>query len=235
MTDMRLFGCVKRKIIVTGHYGSGKTEFSVSLAMLHAGHVGEKLALVDLDIVNPYFRARERREMLEAAGVKLYGDHFDTAITAEIPALGANVRIPLEDSSCRVIIDAGGNDAGALVLNQFTKYFTDDDTTVLAVVNACRPDTADVQGVLAHIASIESATGLKITQLVNNTHLLTETTAQMIHRGFELCTQVCNQTGIELLCSCYPKNTVDPMELSGISGFLVPMGLYMQTSWLDNR
>ena len=123
MTDERFFERTGRKIIITGHYGSGKTEFAVSLALLLAARNIGKLALIDLDIVNPYFRSRERRELLNGAGIPVYGSIFEQEVTAELPALSASLRAPLEDAQCRVIIDAGGNDSGALVLNQFTKYF----------------------------------------------------------------------------------------------------------------
>ena len=232
MVDVRLFDSTGRKLIVTGHYGSGKTEFSVSFAMLYAAQTKKKLALIDLDIVNPYFRSRERRGMLEEVGVKIYGDWYDANITAEIPALSANVRTPLEDKSCKVIIDSGGNGAGALVLNQFSKYFID-DTTVIVVVNASRPETNTSSGVIEHIDAIETATGLKITELVNNTHLITETTADVIRRGNELCMQVCQDTGRTLRCNCYPVGIVDPKQLTGISGLIMPMGLQMRPTWLD--
>ena len=119
----------KRILIITGHYGSGKTEFAVSYALLTArsgARAYPKTALIDLDIANPYFRSRERRDMLEAAGIGVYGSLYKTEITAELPALSATVRTPLEDEDCFVIVDAGGNDSGALVLNQFKKYFTPD-------------------------------------------------------------------------------------------------------------
>ena len=57
-----------RVSIITGHYGTGKTELAVNLALALAAE-GGPVMLADLDIVNPYFRSRERRPMLEAAGV----------------------------------------------------------------------------------------------------------------------------------------------------------------------
>lgn len=52
--------CTHRLSIVTGHYGTGKTEFAVNLALsLAAGEA--QVMLADLDIVNPYFRSRERK------------------------------------------------------------------------------------------------------------------------------------------------------------------------------
>ena len=233
MTDLKIFEQAGRKIIVTGHYGSGKTEFSVSLAMLLAAGGAGKVAIIDLDIVNPYFRSRERRDILKEAGISLYGSAFDTEVTAEMPALGAGTRAPLEDDGCRVIVDAGGNDSGALVLNQFMKYFTDGETTVLAVLNANRPETRDVSGAIEHISAIEAVTGLPVTGIVNNCHLLRETTADTVIKGHELCIKVCGATGKRLWCDCYPSGIVAEEELSGLSGCLIPLGLYMRPAWLD--
>ena len=233
MTDVRLLEKVGRKIIVSGHYGSGKTEFSVSLAMIIAAKSTERTAIIDLDIVNPYFRSRERRDILEDNGIAVYGSLYKEEITAEMPALGANVRAPLEDTGCRVIIDSGGNDSGAIVLNQFKRYFTDDDTTMLMVVNANRPDTRDAAGVLEHINAIESITGLSVSGLVNNCHLLRETTADMVRKGHELCKKVCEITGKVLYYDCYPAQIITPEELAGLSDSLMPIGLYMRPTWLD--
>ena len=225
---------IGRKTIITGHYGSGKTEFAVSLAMILAKEhkKDDGLALIDLDIINPYFRSREQRDMLQNEGITIYGSAFDTEVTTELPALSASLRAPLESNSCRVIIDVGGNDIGAIVLNQFSKYFLS-DTTVLAVVNINRPDTSDLDSVLEHIASIEFITKLEISCVVNNTHLLRETTADDIKRGYDLCMKVCQETGKSLLCSCYPEGIVSPDELKEIPGILVPLGLYMRPTWLD--
>ena len=48
---------MKRFVIFAGNYGSGKTELSLNTAM----GLSEKgrTVLVDMDIVNPYFRSAE--------------------------------------------------------------------------------------------------------------------------------------------------------------------------------
>ena len=230
---MRFFTQISRIVIITGHYGSGKTEFAVSLAMLLAAEESSRLAVIDLDIVNPYFRSRERREMLEEAGVAVYGSLYKSEVTAEMPALSASIRIPLEDAGCRVIVDAGGNDSGAIVLNQFNKYFTRGDTTALAVVNANRPETRSADGAIEHISAIESITGLDITGIVNNCHLLRETTSETVIKGHMLCKEISQTTGKTLLCDCYPTGLVAPEDLSGLSDCLIPMGLHMRPTWLD--
>ncbi len=225
-----------RVIIVTGHYGSGKTEFAVSLSMLAARgglHDYPRQALVDLDITNPYFRSRDRRETLENAGIGVYGSVYKTTVNAEIPALSANTRIPLEDKDCFTIVDAGGNDTGARVLNQFGKYFTPDKATVLAVVNFNRFETRDVQNAVEYIDAIERATNLRVTAIVGNTHLLRETTADTIRRGYALTADLCAETKRALWCICYPEALVDRADIADIYDHLLPLGLYLRPSWLD--
>ena len=45
----------KRITILCGHYGTGKTNVAVNLALAMA-KTSEKVTVADLDIVNPYFR-----------------------------------------------------------------------------------------------------------------------------------------------------------------------------------
>lgn len=222
--------------MVTGHYGSGKTEFCVSLAMRLAQRgfgPYKRLALVDLDIANPYFRSRERKDVLERAGVSVYGNAYEHEITAELPALGANIRAPLEDRDCRVIVDVGGNDTGALVLNQFGKYLGPDEALFLIVVNANRPETRDVPGALSHLEAIERKTGRRIDGVINNCHLLRETDAGCVARGHRLCQALCEAAGRFIWCDCYPEGIVPGAEMEKTYPHPMPLGLYMRPTWID--
>ena len=250
MCDVRFFDLLGRKTIITGHYGSGKTEFAISLALLtcqecvrrtvplttcQENRPPDNISLIDLDIVNPYFRSREKRELLESKGITVYGSVYKEEIGAELPAIDAAIRAPLENESEKVIIDAGGNDTGALILNQFEKYFTDDETTLLAIVNANRPETSDTDGIIEHITAIEEITSLSISFLVNNTHMLHETTVADIIHGHTLCKDVCKITDKNLLCNCYPEGIIDPEDLTELTEQnenLMPLGLYMRPTWL---
>ena len=140
---------MRRMIVIAGHYGSGKTELAVSLALELARQEKRdypRLAVVDLDVANPYFRSRERTALLEEHGVRVYGDvYHSTGAAAELPALTAALRAPLEDAGCQTIVDLGGNDAGARVLRQFGKYFEGDDHELWAVVNFRRYETLTVE------------------------------------------------------------------------------------------
>ncbi len=227
---------MRRMIVIAGHYGSGKTELAVSLAMELARMEKReytRLAIVDLDVANPYFRSRERMDVLEAHGVSVYGDAFhSTGATAELPALTAALRAPLEDSGCRTIVDLGGNDAGARVLRQFGKYFEGNDHELWAVVNFRRYETLAVETAREHVEAIQNELRIPVTGLVNNTHLLRETDAAIIREGYEKAKALSEDMNIPLLFTCYPAGIVQPEELKGISP-LRPLGLYMRPAYLD--
>ncbi|MCL1804977.1 MAG: hypothetical protein FWG28_03090 [Clostridiales bacterium] len=227
---------MKRILIIAGHYGSGKTEYAVNLAV-HAARTGsfgyKNTAVVDMDVVNPYFRSRERGGLLAGLGVKVYGSFYGGSVTAEIPELSAEVRAPLEDKDTFAIVDAGGNESGARILKQFAKYFTPEDAAMHIVVNASRPETRTVSGALRHIAAIESELGFRAEGLIGNTHLLRETTAADIQRGYGLCLAAGRAAGLPLVNICYPSGIVDGAGLAGIEAPLMPLDLYMRESWLD--
>ena len=61
---MKLHELMQHKItVISGHFGSGKTNVAVNLA-LDAARAGEQVCIADLDIVNPYFRTADNAEFL---------------------------------------------------------------------------------------------------------------------------------------------------------------------------
>lgn len=225
----------KRIRVIVGHYGSGKTEFSVNYA-LKLAEQGKQTAIADLDIANPYFRSRERQQIMEEKGIKVYSNTFGYDITADLPAITAAIKAPLENPDCQTIVDAGGDDLGARILIQFKKYFTGSDCDLFCVVNANRPETSTPEGALDHIARIEKETGLKITGLINNTHLLMETTAEDIIKGYSLCKELSYRLNVPLKYNCCVEEMLDELkfktkEYQEFSIF--PIRLYMRDSWLD--
>ena len=221
-----------RKIAITGHFGCGKTELAVSLALALAGEnpAGERLALCDLDIENPYFRSRERQALLEERGIRVYSDPFEGRNGSELQLITAAIRAPLEDEGCRVLCDCGGDKTGARILNQFKKYFCR-DYRLLCVVNRNRPGTDTVEKAAAHIRAIEDATGLAVTGLVSNAHLIYDTTAETVAEGWDFTRQVAEETGIAALCACCMERLVPQAEQAGIPVFSI--GMYMRETYLD--
>lgn len=232
---MSEFSLDKRVAVVCGHFGSGKTEFSVNYALKLAAE-GKKTALVDLDIANPYFRSRERQQLLEENGVRLYSNIYRLDISADLPAITAEIRAPLEDKSCHVVVDAGGDETGARILTQFRKYFKEDDCGMYCVVNANRPETGTFAGALEHVRRIQEETGLLFSGLINNTHMLTETVPEDITKGYALCRELAGFLGISVKCTCVTAvqyDNIAKLTDSVGAGALFPITLYMRPTWLD--
>ncbi len=227
---------MRRIVVIAGHYGSGKTELAVSLAMELAQRENRafpRLAVVDLDVANPYFRSRERMDLMEAHGIAVYGDvYHSTGAAAELPALTAALRAPLEDGGCQTLVDLGGNDAGARVLRQFSKYFQGGDHELWAVVNFRRYETQTAQAAFSHVEAIRRELSMPVDALINNTHLLRETTPDIIREGYEKARALSEAAGIPLKYTCYPAGIVNPGDLEGIPD-LHPLGLYMRPAYLD--
>lgn len=219
-----------RKIAVVGHFGTGKTEFAVSLAFALAEAGVKPLALVDLDIENPYFRSREQGENLERAGVRVYSDAYGGKSATELQTLDPAIRAPLEDEGCRVICDLGGDPEGARLLNQYTRYFRQ-NARLLYVVNKNRPGTDSLSKALGQLRSIEAITGLAVTGLVSNTHLLRLTAREDILEGWDFSLALGRETGLPVLCACCPRGLMPELAGSGLP--LFPMGLYMRPTYLD--
>ena len=221
-----------RKIAVTGHFGSGKTEFAVSLAFALAPiRGGESLALCDLDIENPYFRSRERQDALRAAGVDVYSDPSDGRNGSELQTISAKIRAPLENENCRVIPDCGGDGSGAMILRQFAKYFRSGDHRLLCIVNPNRPGTDTPEKAAAHIRAIESASGLAVTGLISNAHFIHMTTADTVLEGWDFTKQVEALTAVPALGACCMRSLCPALDGCGFPVF--PIGMFMRDSYLD--
>lgn len=106
----------------------------MNLALALAGN-GPGSCWRNLDIVNPYFRSRERRDLLESAGIRLISSS-QACSDADVPALPAELLAILEDRSITGILDIGGDPVGARVLARFLPKIQAEDYQLLYVLNA---------------------------------------------------------------------------------------------------
>lgn len=220
----------KRVRIIIGHYGSGKSEFSMNYVTKLRDLVDTKVAISDLDIVNVYFRTREKRDFLQSKNI-LPIDSSIQATTLDLPAVSAQVTAPINDKSYNYVIDVGGDDVGARVLGRFSNLLNPDEYDMFCVVNANREKTQTAQEVIDHIRSIENASKLKVTGLINNTHLVRETTIDDILRGQELVKEVSKLTNIPIRYVTCLESLI-PQLPNSIEGEVFPINLYMRECWM---
>ena len=220
----------KRIRIIIGHYGSGKTEFSVNYAMKLKQANASKVAIADLDIVNVYFRSREKQVMLEEQGIKVIASSI-AGNALDLPAVAADIITPLEDKSYEYVIDVGGDSVGARVLGRFKNYIEDDDYDMFMVVNANREQTMDVEGIKRHKETIEATSRLKVTGFINNTHLIRETTLEDVLKGDKLLKEASKELGIPIRYVSAMSHIASQIP-DEVSGEILALDLIMRDQWM---
>lgn len=201
---------MNRITLICGHYGCGKTNFALNMAV-NAAKNGEKITLVDLDIVNPYFRTADYRDELEKLGVNVIAQNLE-GTTLDAPALTAQMFSIFEESMGRVIVDVGGDDAGATALGRFSKQLNESGYDMLCVVNKFRKFISSPEEAAQLLGEIEAACRLKATGIVNNSHLGAQTTAQDIISGVDYATKTAEITGLPLVYTTAPKSVAQQLE-----------------------
>ncbi|MGN1059511.1 MAG: hypothetical protein ACI4QW_03685 [Clostridia bacterium] len=180
--------------IIVGHYGSGKTEFAINYA-LRLREAFKRVYIVDLDIVNPYFRTNDVRNRLEALGLSVIASPYASS-NVDIPALPSDIFRVFSDREAAVVFDVGGDDDGAVALGRYKKFFDQELTEMLFVINVFRPMTAQAEQIRDMIADIEAVSRQRVTALVNSSNLAGLTTAAETVKGQTITDEVVRITGI---------------------------------------
>lgn len=218
---------IKPITLIAGHYGSGKTEFAVNLALWLSVYE-RKSTLVDLDIVNPYFRSFERKDLLEKADVKLIATSMGGL--ADIPALPAEVASIFSDRERVAIVDLGGDPEGARVLGFYEPQLNEADFDYFLVLNANRPETANAEKAEHYMRNIEFLSKQKFTGIINNTHLCRETAADDIIRGEKLAYALADKTGLPVIWNVVEKRLLNAVE-GRLRAEIFPIDILMTKPW----
>lgn len=220
----------KRIRIITGHYGSGKSEVAVNYVVQLRKETEDKVALADLDVVNVYFRSRERKEEMKAMGIHPIDSSVD-APSLDLPAVSAEVTTPMNDKSYQYVIDLGGDKVGARVIARFRGSIPDDEYDLFFVVNANRERTQTAEEVMEYIDEIEAASQLKVTGLINNTHMLKATTVEDVLKGQEVSREVSKARNIPIKYVACLREVANQLP-DGLEGEILPIDLYMRDNWM---
>lgn len=211
--------------IFTGNFGSGKTEMAINAALKSAKE-GKKTVLVDVDVVNPFFRSAEVKPFLEKNGIMVITPNFATT-NLDIPSLPASIYSVFNMDDTNVFFDVGGDEDGATSLGQFKTYFDSSNYRMFFVINTRRPFTRNAENIVELMKQVELRSRLKITDLVNNTNLSYETTEDIILEGQKIVDNVSDITNIPITYINARKDiSVDLPEKH--EGKLFHMDLFMQ-------
>ena len=201
----------KRILLLSGHYGSGKTNIAVNLAQ-HLRKTTERVTIADVDIVNPYFRTSDSRRELEEAGIRLICSSF-AGSNVDLPALPAEIYSVTADRGHTAIIDVGGDDRGALALGRYVPAIqAEGDYEFLCVINRFRPLTQDADSTVEVLREIETACKLPFTGVCACSNLGDLTGAEDILSSQDYAQQVAQKMGLPIVMTCVQEHLLDQLE-----------------------
>lgn len=212
----------KRVVLLAGHYGSGKTNIAVNIAFEMRSRF-DRVAIADLDIVNPYFRTKDSAAEFKKAGILLISSAF-AGSNVDLPALPQEVYSVTDDRTLHAVMDVGGDDRGALALGRYTPFLrAENDYEMLFVINQYRPLTRDAESALQILREVERAGGLPFTAIVNNSNLGEETSPEDVLASLRYADEVAQKTGLPIKMTTVRESLVS--ALSGRIENLYPLTL----------
>lgn len=201
----------KRITILAGHYGSGKTNIAVNLA-LSLAQSGKNVAVCDLDIVNPYFRTKDSAEDFEKAGIRLISSEYANT-NVDIPALPQEMYAVVDDKKTHFVLDIGGDDRGALALGRLTpSILGENDYEMLLVANFFRPLTRDSESLNEVMREMETACGISFTGIINNSNLGEITTAEDVLSSVEKAEKFSKEFGRPLVMTTVKRDLFEELK-----------------------
>ena len=207
----------KRITIFSGHYGSGKTNVALTYALSERAKE-KKVAIADIDIVNPYFRTKDSEALLKERGIRLIcSDYANTNV--DIPALPQDIYAIVDDKSLTCILDVGGDERGALALGRISAAIREEnDYDMIFVANRFRPLTSTVEGAMEVLREIEAAAGLRFTAIVNNSNLGAETAPEDILSSVQFGKALSEAAGLPLAATSVSESVYEALcgRMSGL-------------------
>ena len=218
----------KRVTLFSGHYGSGKTNVALNWA-IYLKEKGEDVEIYDMDIVNPYFRTLDGKDMLDKHGIPLVvSDYANTNV--DVPAMNSGAYRMIHDKSKLAVVDVGGDDRGALALGRFEQALKEEGNfDMLLVINKYRFETQTAQGVLEIKDEIEAACRIPFTGIVNDSNLGKETTKETVLKSLDFANEVSKLTGLPIKFTCVERKLYE--ELKNDINNLVPIDVIHYGVW----
>ncbi len=220
----------KRVLTIVGGYGSGKSEVSVNLARFLAETTNKPIAIADLDIVNPYFRSREATTRLEKLGIEAIvprGGQF----YADLPIILPEIKSAIEGYEGTLILDVGGDDAGARVLSSLADAFIPGEYEMLLVVNVNRPFTKDIPSSRQLISRIEDSSRLTFTGLISNSHMMEHTTTDTILQGVQVAEELSRATNLPLVFVSVTQDILEKIHPEQLQTPVLSLDRYLLKPW----
>ena len=205
----------KRVTLFAGHYGSGKTNLAVNYALMRRCE-GNEVTIADLDIVNPYFRTKDSKTELAAAGIRVISSIYANS-NLDIPALPTEIYGCIEDKSSLAVLDIGGDDRGAYALGRYApQILEENDYENIFVVNFYRPLTKTAQEAFDVMREIEYVCGIPFTGIINNSNIGWDTSPEDVLETEDRTNNLCSISKLPLLAVAAEKNVAERLNIKNV-------------------
>ena len=217
---------MKRINLFLGHYGTGKTNIAINFALM----IKENVIVYDLDIVNPYFRTLDGKDMLKEANIELIAsDYANTNV--DCPAMNPECYRMTRELDKFAVVDIGGDDRGAYALGRFRNdILKENNYDMFLIINKYRYETRTPEETIEIMKEIESVAGIKFTAIINNSNLGGETTPEVILNSLEYAKEVSRLTNLEIKYTAIRSDLVN--ELKDKIDNILPMHLINYGLWV---
>lgn len=199
---------LKRITLFIGAYGSGKSEISLNFAFW-LRRQNKKVTLVDLDIINPYYRTVDARAAAEAKGIRVIAPPF-AGTNVDVPAVPPDLNSIFDDPTRYAVLDIGGEDMGARIISTLRMRFSQISSSyaLYMVVNPYRPFSETADEVEQMAKSLSAATGLELTGLVHNANLLEEGGASLLSESWPVVREASDRLAIPVVFAAAMHETI---------------------------
>ncbi|MBR4580695.1 MAG: ParA family protein [Lachnospiraceae bacterium] len=218
--------------IVCGHYGCGKSNYSINLALDLAAK-GREVILMDLDLVNPYFLSSAYKDMLEEKGVQVIAPMFANS-NVETPALPAEMNLVFETEK-DVVMDVGGDDAGSVVLGRYHEMLANIDYEMIYLINHYRNLTASPEETAEVLREIEAASRCRASYVVANSHLKQDTDYETVRKAIPYAKETAKELSLPLKAVTIPAYLTHDdrvkklMQQEDVTWY--PVEIYVKAPW----
>ncbi|MBF0543670.1 MAG: hypothetical protein HQM08_04515 [Candidatus Riflebacteria bacterium] len=222
-------------IFLLGGLGAGKTELSLNLSLHVAERYGKGRALlVDLDVVNPFFRVRKVREEMENYGVHVVVPDA-RVINGDLPSLPAEAWGAFQNEKCWVFNDVGGGILGLRLLGRLREEAEKRPGPVLFVVNPFRPGFNEINEMVDNFFELQNFSALKATHIIANPHLSQETELKDFFNGLEKVKNLSERVKIPILFAMVAEQLSEKIVQTGSPSKMdieiFPIRRFWETPW----
>ena len=217
---------MKRMNLFLGHYGTGKTNIALNFALM----IKNNVIVYDLDIVNPYFRTLDGKDILEENNIELIAsDYANTNV--DCPAMNPECYRMIREKDKFAVVDIGGDDRGAYALGRFrNEILKENNYDMFLIINKYRYETRTPEETIDLMKEIEEVAGIKFTAIINNSNLGKETTKEVILDSLDYAKKVEELTGLEVKYTSIRSDLVK--EFNGEIDNILPLDLINYGLWV---